>query len=180
VQGAKYSEEALEKERDALAKALERLALVQRELAMGQHELMAGQQALADQQDKLVAFLESPWDDAAAAAAAEAEALAARVSPPASSQLAGTGTLSMAAPGLSPGAGLSRPLASPAGAGPSRAETTFRERADDGDTGSPCIRAHADPTATGSVTGQAAQPNRGQRSVNWQALLGQGSGMKDD
>jgi hypothetical protein len=67
LQGAKYSEEALEKERDALAKALERLAVVQRELAMGQHELMAGQKALAEQQDKLVQFLESPFDEAAAA-----------------------------------------------------------------------------------------------------------------
>ena len=63
VQAGKYSEEALEKERDALAKALERLAAVQRELATGQHELMAGQKALAEQQDKLVQFLESPFEE---------------------------------------------------------------------------------------------------------------------
>lgn len=71
MQGAKYSEEALERERDALAKALERLATVQRELAMGQHELMSGQRALAEQQDKLVQFLESPFDEAVAALNAE-------------------------------------------------------------------------------------------------------------
>jgi hypothetical protein len=63
VQESKYSEEALERERDALAKALERLANVQRELAMGQHELMAGQKTLADQQDKLVHFLDAPFDN---------------------------------------------------------------------------------------------------------------------
>lgn len=74
VQGAKYSEEALEKERDALAKALERLASVQRDLAMGQHELMAGQKALADQQDKLVQFLESPFDEEAGADVTDFEA----------------------------------------------------------------------------------------------------------
>jgi hypothetical protein len=67
VQGAKYSDEALEKERDGLAKALERLGSVQHELAMGQHELMAGQKALADQQDKLILFLESPFEEDAAA-----------------------------------------------------------------------------------------------------------------
>ena len=70
-QAGKYSEEALEKERDALAKALERLAVVQRELAIGQHELMFGQRALAEQQDKLVQFLESPFDEAVAALNAE-------------------------------------------------------------------------------------------------------------
>lgn len=59
----------MEKERDALAKALERLGNVQHELAMGQHELMAGQKALADQQDKLVHFLESPFNEEDAAAA---------------------------------------------------------------------------------------------------------------
>jgi hypothetical protein len=66
MQDSKYSEEALQRERDALAQALERLANVQRELAMSQNELMVGQKALADQQDKLVRFLESPFDEAAA------------------------------------------------------------------------------------------------------------------
>lgn len=61
VQATKESEAALEKEREALATALERLAMVQRELAMGQHELMTGQKALAEQQSKLVQFLETPF-----------------------------------------------------------------------------------------------------------------------
>lgn len=38
---------------------------------MGQHELMSGQRALAEQQDKLVQFLESPFDEAVAALNAE-------------------------------------------------------------------------------------------------------------
>ena len=70
LQVGKYSEEALEKEREQLAKALERLAGVQKELAVGQHELMAGQKALAEQQDKLVQFLESPFADEGEGAAA--------------------------------------------------------------------------------------------------------------
>lgn len=67
MQDAKYSEEALQKEREALAKALERLADVQKDLASSQKELMTGQKALAEQQDKLVQFLESPFDEATAA-----------------------------------------------------------------------------------------------------------------
>ena len=63
VQAAKFSDDALEKERDALASALQRLAMVQRELAIGQHELMAGQKVLAEQQGKLVEFLSSPFGD---------------------------------------------------------------------------------------------------------------------
>ena len=74
TQEGRYSEEALEKERDALAKALERLATVQRELAMGQHELMSGQKALAEQQDKLVQFLEAPFDEDEGAAPSPAQA----------------------------------------------------------------------------------------------------------
>ena len=71
-QDSKYSEEALQRERDALAQALERLAGVQRELALSQNELMAGQKSLAEQQDKLVQFLESPFDEAAAGLRADA------------------------------------------------------------------------------------------------------------
>lgn len=40
---------------------------------MGQHELMSGQRALAEQQDKLVQFLESPFDEAVAALNSEQE-----------------------------------------------------------------------------------------------------------
>jgi peptidoglycan hydrolase CwlO-like protein len=67
LQDSRYSEEALKREREALAKSLERLADVQKELASSQKELMSGQKALAGQQDKLVRFLESPFDEASAA-----------------------------------------------------------------------------------------------------------------
>jgi hypothetical protein len=60
----RYSEEAMQREREALAKSLERLADVQKELASSQKELMMGQKALAGQQDKLIRFLESPFEEA--------------------------------------------------------------------------------------------------------------------